>query len=629
MAVSGSGGTIYEVWSLTQQRKEVVLRSVRTPDPSLFLPAADPSDTPAEARRAATTGTDRAVVGRPAHGALEPHARDATGSHDVRTADLPDRLIVVSNRGPVEHGFGADGVPIGRRGAGGVVSGLLCALGERPATWISLAMTDADRAVAAMRRPVRAPGERTRLDPRPDVPLDLRLVDVPADRYRRYYEGISNRVLWFAQHYLLYPTSGQISSARTQRDWRDGYCAVNDAVAEAVLAELRAHPGAPVLFQDYHLYLAPERVRARRPDAQLASFVHIPWPEARYWDLLPDEMTRAIFRGLASNDLIGFQTERDAANFLDGAVRFLDCAERLAAGPSGGALRWDGRRVLARAYPIAVSPAEVRACAETPAARAAYDTLRDELGLDDLHRLIVRVDRIEPTKNIVRGFRAFERLLAAHPEHRGRVTFLALLVPSRQHMAEYRSCERQVHAAIDRVNARFGRPGWRPIVAICGNDRARALACMRRYDVLLVNPLIDGMNLVVKEGGLLNTRGGVVLLSRTAGAYEQLAEHVLGIAPCDVAGTAETLYTALTMPAEARAILARGLRGQLQKEDARHWLIAQLRDLRALARPAAARPTVAGASASHPLVERWSIPGEDLPPDLSPPAETGLLSMPS
>ncbi len=549
-------------------------------------------------------------------------ARDAA----LNGASDGERIIVVSNRGPVEHSFGADGGPVAYRGAGGVVSGLLCALEERPTTWISLAMTDADRAVASGGVPARAPEEPEELSQ-----LQLRLVDVPAEPYRRYYEGTSNHVLWFLHHYLLEAVGVRLDSRRTARDWRDGYCAVNDAVAEAVLAELRIHPGAPVLFQDYHLYCAPQRVRAARPDAQLAQFIHIPWPEARYWELLPEYMTRAIFGGLACNDVIGFQTERDVANFLDGALRFLDGAQVGSYGSERGALHWQGRRVLIHAYPIAVCASEVRTTAETPAACAACDALLDELGLDDLHRLIVRVDRIDPTKNIVRGFEAFEHLLEAHPEHRGRVTFLALLVRSRQTMAEYRACERQVRAAIERVNARFGRPDWQPIVAICGNDRARALACMRRYDVLLVNPLIDGMNLVAKEGGLVNARGGVVVLSRTAGAYEQLSPYVLGIAPADLAATTAALHAALTMPAEQRLALARGLRRFLQQDDARSWLDAQLRDLRTVAHPAVptespARTTAMKPMPAHPSVERRESPGaRDLhrvlvpPPDLAPP----------
>jgi trehalose 6-phosphate synthase len=482
-------------------------------------------------------------------------------------------LILVSNRGPIEHTFGPDGIPQAIRGAGGVVSGLLCAIGQGPVTWIALAMTDADRAMARTRGKATIQGSDDLEN------IALRLVDVPQATYSRYYDGISNRILWFAQHYLLQPTAPRQFSERTRKDWEQGYSAVNEAVAEAVLAELEVQGTAtPVLFQDYHLYLAPAHVRAARPDAQLAHFIHIPWPESRYWELMPEDMVRAVFRGLASNDLIGFQTHRDVRNFLEGAQRFLEGATPvLDERGDMVALDWQGRRVLVQAYPIAVTPTEVLASAEQDDAAAAADDLCQEL--DDEMRLIVRVDRVEPTKNIVRGFQAYERLLRDHADLRGKVTFLALLVPSRLGMREYQTYERQIRRQVERINARFGRPGWQPIVAIFGNDRARALACMRRFDVLLVNPVIDGMNLVVKEGVLVNERNGVVVLSRTAGAFEQLGEHALGIPPLDVWATAEALHQALTMAGEERHTRASAMKRILHGEDAYQWLMSQLADL--------------------------------------------------
>ncbi len=482
-------------------------------------------------------------------------------------------LILVSNRGPVEHAFDPDGSPQAIRGAGGVVSGLLSAIGQHPVTWIALAMNDADRAMARVRGKAAIQGADDLEN------IALRLVDVPQATYSRYYDGISNRILWFAQHYLLQPTAARQFGQRTRKDWEQGYRAVNEAVADAVLAELDVQgTETPVLFQDYHLYLAPERVRAAQPGARLAHFVHIPWPESRYWELMPEDMVCAIYRGLASNDLIGFQTQRDARNFLEGATRFLQGATPVR--DERGemvALSWQGRRILVQAYPIAVTPTEVKASAERDDAIAEAECLCREL--DDEMKLIVRVDRVEPTKNIVRGFQAYERLLREHHELHGKVTFLALLVPSRQGMREYQAYERQIRRQIERINARFERPGWQPIVAIFGNHRARALACMRRFDVLLVNPVIDGMNLVVKEGALVNERDGVIVLSRTAGAFEQLHEQVLGIPPLDVWATAGALYQALSMPADERHTRAARLKRILHGEDAHRWLSGQLSDL--------------------------------------------------
>ncbi|HEV2458353.1 MAG TPA: trehalose-6-phosphate synthase [Ktedonobacterales bacterium] len=506
------------------------------------------------------------------------------------------RLIFVTNRGPVEHHFGADGTPEARRGAGGVVSGLLCAAQGRHVSWISLAMTDADRAVEMEQES----DDGVLVGPAGFDHLTSRLVSVPDDIYRRHYDGFSNRVLWFAQHGLEWAEAPRADAVRDC--WERGYAPVNGAVAEAVVAELAAcGVETPVMFHDYHLYLAPGLIRKRLPEARLLHFIHIPWPETRAWARLPDEIVRAIYRGLAANDVIGFQTPRDARNFLSGVERYLPEADVTR---DLGSLYWRGRRVHVRHYPIALNPAAVQASAAAPEAVAAASELRERLWLEDGRKLIMRVDRVEPTKNIVRGFEAYERLLEAHADLRGAAVFLALLVPSREGLPEYQAYARQVREAIARINQRFGRPGWEPIIAVFGNNHARALACMRDYDVLLVNPLIDGMNLVAKEGGLLNERDGVIVLSHCAGAYEQLRDGVLGVDPRDVDATAQALYTALAMPAKRRTELAETVRTVLLQESAGSWLSAQLKDLR-LARGTATRlPSVellpgAGGSAGH------------------------------
>jgi trehalose 6-phosphate synthase len=494
-----------------------------------------------------------------------------------------ERLILASNRGPIEYSFNGDGIPEARSAPGGVVSGLLCAVRQRPVTWIALAMTEADRLVA--RADLEAGTDRASGIAAPrHVPenlreVELKLVPIAPDAYHRHYNGISNRVLWFAQHYLLNPTQPGIFGKKTANDWEKGYLVANRAIADAVIAELRRYGmSTPVLFQDYQLYLAPDMVRAACPEARLAHFVHIPWPDARYWEMLPAYLVRSIFSGLAANDVVGFQTARDVRNFLQGAERYLPEA-RLEWEPaaSGGALVWPARQARVRAFPIALAPDEVARCAGTRAARSEAERIQREITRgDEAHRLIVRVDRMEPTKNIVLGFHAYERLLKRHKEWHGRVTFLALLVPSRQEMREYRAYERQVRRVIERINARYGTLEWQPIVYVFENNRSRALALMRRYDVLLVNPVIDGMNLVVKEGGLLNERDGVIVLSRTAGAHDQLGQHVLGIHPMDVDQTADALYRALMMPQRRRKSQAAAVREVLLRESASDWLEAQL-----------------------------------------------------
>ncbi len=507
----------------------------------------------------------------------ESVAQNHTGSEataSARCADDAGRVIFVTNRGPIEHGFGPENTPVARPGAGGVVSGLLSAATQRSVSWISVAMTEADRIVARSGRPatIAASGLNN---------VTSRLVHVPEATYRRHYDTISNRVLWFTHHNLVehdLPEPGALWG-----DWDAGYVAVNAALADATIAHLHTvGEETPVVFHDYQLYLAPRMVRQRMPHARMQHFVHVPWPAPTAWERIPLDIVRMIFQGLIANDVVGFQTARDAHHFMEGVKHYLPWVE-LERDPDELVVR--DRRVLVRAYPIALTPATVRAAAASTRAQEQASRLRDELRLAQGRKLIVRVDRVEPTKNIVRGFEAYEKLLQEHPEWRERVVFLALLVPSRESLPEYRAYAAEIRQAIKRVNARFGSPGWQPIVAIFGNDRARALACMRNFDVLLVNPLVDGMNLVAKEGGLLNTRDGVLVLSRRAGAYAQLHHGVLGVEPEDIDGTAHALQRALSMSDRERAALAENVRNVLERESAAQWLQRQLGDLHSVTAP--------------------------------------------
>jgi trehalose 6-phosphate synthase len=486
---------------------------------------------------------------------------------EAARADSAQRLIFVTNRGPVAHSFGSDGSIRAERGAGGVVSGLLWAAEDRPISWISLAMTDADREIAENAgNSIEAPAGITE--------LTSRLVSVSPKMYRRHYDGFSNRILWFAHHSMLRPDA---VTPESHMDWAYGYRPVNESIARAVIEELDVSGDmTPVMFQDYHLYLAPMYVRERKPDACLQHFIHVPWPSVQEWEAVPIDYLHAIYRGLVANDVIGFQTQGDADRFLEGAERFLPGAAILS---KPDEIFWRKRRTQVRVYPIAVTPGSLYACVESGQAQKLAAEIMRELGVSR-RKLILRVDRLEPTKNIVRGFQAYEQLLSAHPSLRGQVTFLALLVPSRESLEEYQNYGREVHRTIDRINQRFGTPDWQPIKAISGNDHARALACMQYYDVLLVNPLVDGMNLVAKEGGLMNTRDGVIVLSKRAGAYAQLRDGVLGIDPEDLQATEAALYRALTIPQAERRELARQVQSTLLTEgDAGQWLARQCDDL--------------------------------------------------
>jgi trehalose 6-phosphate synthase len=473
------------------------------------------------------------------------------------------RLLLVSNRGPISYEITRDGRLRPTRGSGGLVTAFEALQGQWPLTWIACAMTEGDRRVAGS---LAAPESRT-------GGVDQRFVVLPRDVYRRYYDVFANRVLWFLQHYLWNAPYEPKIDARMWEAWEHGYVRANEAFAEAVVAALQEPPnGAVVMLQDYHLYLVAQRVRERVPDAILQHFTHIPWPEPRYWQLLPPAMRRALLEGLMANDIVGLQTTRDVINFL---ATVYDNLVGVEIDPTTWTVRYRGREVRVRAYPISVDPARLRRLVRLAQTRRLAARLASPSG----ERTIVRVDRLDPSKNIVRGFEAFDLLLRRRPELRGRVRFLAFLVPSREQVPVYRRYREQVMALVQAINARHGRPGWQPITVFYENNYLQALAGMTLYDVLLVNPILDGMNLVAKEGPIVNERAGVLVLSEGAGAHQQLGGWALPVAPADVQGTADALERALFMPQPEREARAAALRLAIERENVAEWLRAQLADL--------------------------------------------------
>jgi trehalose 6-phosphate synthase len=405
----------------------------------------------------------------------------------------------------------------------------------------------------------------------------LRFVSLPKPVYEGYYNVISNPLLWFLQHYMWdTPREPQIGLAEW-RAWREGYVPANEEFARVVSQEVRRSKDPVVMLQDYHLYLAARTLRAEHPDLPIQFFLHIPFPGSDYLRILPVEMRQEIVAGLLACDIVGFQTHRSAVNFLRSAESFLP-GVRL--DYEASAVEYEGRWTLVRTYPISVDPATVREIARSEKADQELEFLAPHFG----QRNILRVDRIEPSKNLLRGFEAYSLMLDRHPDLRERVKFLAFLVPSRGGIEQYDRYQDEVHAAIGRINLRHGTDYWRPVEAFVGDNYARALAAMRRYDVLLVNPVIDGMNLVAKEGVIVNEHDGVLVLSDGAGSFEQFAPLPFSVSAADVLGTAEALYGALTMPAGERRQLVDRLRACVEGEDVAWWLNRQLEDIEAFCR---------------------------------------------
>lgn len=487
---------------------------------------------------------------------------------------LDDRaLIVAANRGPLGFTRDEHGHFQARRGPGGVVTAL-GALGRyADPVWVTATLSPGDRARAAL--PDTSSGEIQASDGA--TRYRLRFVAPAPEVYDRYYHTIANPLLWYVQHHLWDLTLAPEIDRGIWRAWDEGYVPVNELFAQAIAVAAEAHAGGRppvVMLHDYHLYLCARLARQRLPTATIQHFIHIPWPAPESWRVLPRRMRWAICAGLLGADIIGFQTWEDARNFL------WTCAENLPDARldhAGSTIAYAGRRTAIRVYPISIDTITVRATAHAPETLAYLEGLRSP----GIERLIVRTDRAEPSKNIVRGFAAYRALLEQHPEWRGRVTFLALLNPSRLGVPQYRAYLERIEETVGAINAALGTPAWQPVDLRLTGGYGEALAGLQAYDVLLVNSLFDGMNLVAKEGPLVNQRDGVLLLSEGTGAFQQLAPGVLPISPCDVAGTAAALHQALTMSPEERARRAELLRDQVEREDIVAWLQAQLDDLAA------------------------------------------------
>lgn len=478
------------------------------------------------------------------------------------------RLIIASNRGPVQYDLATDGTLTAQRGSGGMVTALLATASIIPMTWVATAMTEGDRRAAA-----EANGDLIRV---PDEGILVKFVTVPNSVYQRHYYVFCNPLLWFLQHFMWNtPRTPNIGRA-VYEAWENGYIPVNQAIADAIAEDAGKDEKPPcVLMQDYHLYLAPQMVRRAVPEATLLHFTHIPWPGPRYWGLLPDFMRRGIHEAMCANDIVGLQSNEDVRNFL-GCTSVMLGAE---VDYKAGAVHYNGHTTFVRRYPISIDAAGLLEFKESAAVQDYVQSLKRVAG----EQTIVRVDRSEPSKNIIRGLRAWELLLERYPEFRGKVNYIQFLVPSRSELGVYQTYTDEIFELVDQINDHFGEVDWQPIRVFYEENYPQAIAGMTLYDVLLVNPIVDGMNLVSKEGPLVNDRDGVLILSEMAGSYDQLQDYVLPVSPADLEGTVRALHRALTMPADERRRRASALKQLIEQEDIVYWLELQFKDLLYLA----------------------------------------------
>ncbi len=473
-------------------------------------------------------------------------------------------LVLVSNRGPVTFGPGGEV----HRGTGGLVTALTGLASHREAVWIASAMNEHDAEVSREHGgrafPVRSPAGGEYL---------VRLVSSDPEAYDRFYNVFANPMLWFIQHYLWDLSNAPDIRRHEIEAFEFGYNAVNEDLARAVIEEISELSEPVVMVHDYHLYTLPDLVRRAREDVFLHHFVHIPWTQSDSWRVLPSRIREEIFAGLLANDIIGFHTRSYRRNFLQCCRDLMD----LDVDFERGIVRFKERDVWVRAYPLPIDHRATRAVAS--GARVAE--LEQELLRRRRDFLILRVDRADLSKNVLRGFSAFDLFLDQHPEFRERVTFVSQLMPSRTDVPEYAEYLERIEALVAVVNHRHGTPDWMPIQLKLRDDLEEAMAAYKHYDVLLVNAMFDGMNLVAKEGPLVNERNGVSILSENTGAHEELGEYALSVNPFDIQELADSIHAAFDMPPGERARRARGLVEIVTSRDPGDWIDEQLADIRA------------------------------------------------
>lgn len=479
--------------------------------------------------------------------------------------ETPLHMIVVSNRGPFSLSA-RNGETHAIRGSGGLVTAISAIARQHDILWISCALNKGDREW------LKQMGDGAHhVDD-----MHIRLIQPDPEQYHAYYNVVSNPLLWFVQHQLHDTPRLPLFDEALWRAWSNGYVALNRQFAEAVAESIAPLSGRVlVLAQDYHLYLFPRFLRELIGDrAVIQSFLHIPWPSPDAWRVLPLKLRRELVDAMLHADRVGLQTERDTRRFLQTCVEVLPEVRVV---KPWRRLAYRGRQVDAVPYPIsiAVDDLEQRASSDSVQQYRAQFSHRYE-GL----KLILRVDRVDPSKNILRGFLAFRNFLLAYPEYRGKVVMMALLVPSRPEIPEYRRYLRDIMALVGEINAALADGEWEPILVLLGNNYDRAIAAFSLYDVLLVNPLADGMNLVAKEGVILNRKDGVLILSEEAGVAEEFGDLALLVSPYDVFGAREAIRAALEMPPEERRARATQLREQVRQHDINHWFARQIEDAR-------------------------------------------------
>lgn len=448
-------------------------------------------------------------------------------------------ILIASNRGPVSFKI-EDGALTSKRGAGGLVSGIGPLVDGTDTTWMAAALSEGDRQ-AASEGVIEAEGFKVRT-------LDIDPVDLDLA-----YNVIANETLWYVYHDLYSRSREPVIDT----EWYDAWSAFrrfNKTFSDAIVDE--AEEDSIVLLQDYHLALAATRIRDERPDISTVHFSHTPFPTPGALRIMPELARTELLLGYMAAGALGFHSSRWSDNFID------CCRENLGVRPTKTFVS-----------PLGSDVEQLRVVASSPECEAELASLKETVG----DRFVIgRTERLELSKNILRGFWAFDQLLAMRPDLHGEVVFAASFSPTRTNVSDYVRYRAEVEEAITEINARWATPDWTPIVHTVENNYPRAIALLRRYDALLVNPIRDGLNLVATEGPIVNERDGLLMLSREAGIFDEMSGIATEVHAYDITQTAQAMSDLIDMDPDQRKDTAADLLDIATSRNPSMWLDEQL-----------------------------------------------------
>lgn len=325
------------------------------------------------------------------------------------------------------------------------------------------------------------------------------------------------------------------------------------------------------MLQDYHLYLTAPYISNRADNTFLSQFIHVPWPESDYFSILPPYIKDSILEGLLSNDLVGFHITRYVDNFLmscQGFADHVDYQDRI--------VSYNGHETMVRSYPISVDVDGLKQTSKSPDV-VQYEDRIGRIRSDNF--LIYRTDRADLSKNILRGFEAYERFLKDHPEYQGKVKFLVTGKSTRENLDDYKKYRASIKDLINKINLKYSTSDWQPITEIFEAPYKLVVAALKNYDCLMVNPICDGMNIVSKEGSILNEKNGILILSKEAGSYDELKDYSLNVDPYDIEGTSDAIYQAIIMDKNERIKNITGLKEVIENNTITDWILNQFKDI--------------------------------------------------